>query len=307
MPVAMTSAEKFRESAAHPPRLRTFAGWLPLAILPAGALALRNALPAWGFMWLLAIAIFAGLKWQSWWGARQRVSHPAWRSVAYLLAWPGMDAEAFLDAAAPVLRPGVRDWFAAALKTVLGAILLWGAARATPGNPLMRGWVGMIGLILILHFGSFHLIALFWQWVGLEAHAIMTSPLRSTSLGEFWGKRWNLGFRQLSYDFIFRPLQGRIGAWPVTFLAFLVSGMIHDLVISVPARGGYGLPTAYFALQAFGVGLERSRAGKKLGLRKGVRGWLFMAMCTAGPAFWLFHPRFVLRVIVPFLEAVNGL
>jgi hypothetical protein len=24
---------------------------------------------------------------------------------------------------------------------------------------------------------------------------------------EFWGKRWNLGFRQLAHEFIFRPLQ----------------------------------------------------------------------------------------------------
>ena len=60
----------------------------------------------------------------------------------------------------------------------------------------------MLGLILLLHFGSFHIVALLWQTLGVKATAIISAPLRSTSLGEFWGKRWNLGFRQLSHELI---------------------------------------------------------------------------------------------------------
>jgi hypothetical protein len=78
----------------------------------------------------------------------------------------------------------------------------------------------------------------------------------------------------------------------------------HDLVISVPARAGYGWPTAYFLIQGFGVIAERSSAGEKLGLGRGLRGWLWMAFVTAAPVFILFHPWFVLRVIVPFEHAV---
>jgi len=171
----------------------------------------------------------------------------------------------------------------------------------------VRGWAGMIGLILLLHFGSFHVVALVWQRLGVDARPIMSAPLHATSLSEFWGRRWNLGFRQLTYDFVFRPLQRAWGAWAATMAVFLVSGLIHELVISVPARGGYGLPTAYFLAQAAGVAVERSRAGRRWGLGRGMRGWLFMAACTAGPAFWLFHPPFVLRVIVPFMKAVRAL
>jgi Membrane bound O-acyl transferase family len=283
-------------------------GWSPLAAFPLTALAFRNSLPPWEFMWALAVTIYAGLKWLSWWKARNRIHHVSWRSIAYLLAWPGMDAESFLDSGQNISPPTYRRWFWAFSKTALGAILLWVGARVLPGrDPLLRGWVGMLGLILLLHFGSFEVVALVWQRLGVNARPIMSSPLRSTSLSEFWGKRWNLGFRQLSYDLIFRPLHRPWGAGAAGFLVFVASGLIHDLVISVPARGGYGLPTAYFMLQGLGAAAERSTFGKHVGLRDGVRGWLFMAVFTAGPVFLLFHPPFVLRVILPFMEAIHAL
>jgi alginate O-acetyltransferase complex protein AlgI len=90
-------------------------------------------------------------------------------------------------------------------------------------------------------------------------------------------------------------------------LVFVASGLIHDLVISLPARGGYGLPTGYFIVQGLGVMLERSALGRRLGLQKGPAAWIFLLIVTAAPAFWLFHPAFVLRVILPFMRAVHAL
>ena len=283
-------------------------GWFPLAVLPLGALGFYHFLSPWAFMWILAISIYLGLKWLSWWKAQSRIPHTVWRSIAYLLAWPGMDADSFLNAGKSVPRPRFSDWARAVFTASLGVILLWVVARALPQEqPLLRGWVGMLGLILLLHFGTFHLVALFWQRLGVDAMPIMSNPLRSASLSEFWGKRWNLGFRQLSYDLIFGPLHKSMGVAAAGFLVFVISGLLHDLVISVPARAGYVLPTAYFVFQGAGVALERSSLGKQLHLRRGVRGWLFMAVCTLGPAFWLFHPPFVLRVIIPFMKAIHAL
>lgn len=259
-------------------------------------------------MWSLCFAIFAGLKWLTWWKARGRIPHTRWRSVAYLLAWPGMDAGAFLNHSLRVMTGTQRAWLWALFKTAIGAALMWIVAGQVPAqDPLVRGWVGMIGLILLLHFGSFQIIALFWQRLGVDATPIMAAPLRSTSLSEFWGNRWNLGFRQFSHDLIFRPLQRSLGAGAAGFLVFIVSGLIHESVISLPARGGYGFPTSYFVLQGLGVAAERSSFGKRHGLREGMRGWLFTAAFTAGPVFLLFHPWFVLRVIIPFLEAIHAL
>jgi D-alanyl-lipoteichoic acid acyltransferase DltB (MBOAT superfamily) len=219
-----------------------------------------------------------------------------------------MDAEAFLDASRSVKLPTPVAWLSAVLETMLGALLLWVVARSIPQSyPLVRGWVGMLGIILLLHFGAFKMAALLWQRVGIDAKPIMLAPLRSTSLGEFWGKRWNLGFRQIAHQLIFRPLHRPLGTGAASFLVFVASGLIHDLVISLPARAGYGLPTAYFLLQGAGVAIERSRFSRRLGLGRGVRGWCFTMVFLALPAFWLFHPYFVLRVILPFMRAIHAI
>jgi hypothetical protein len=259
-------------------------------------------------MWILSFSIFISLKWLTWWRAQERGLHSGWRSLAYLLAWPGMDADEFLIPSARRTPPSPTAWFWATFETALGAIMLWVVARSLPeSQPLLRGWAGMAGLVLLLHFGTFQVVALIWLDAGVNAKPIMSAPLRATSLAEFWGKRWNLGFRQLGYELIFRPLHRALGAEGAGLLVFLVSGLIHDLVISVPARGGYGLPTAYFLLQGVGITVEHSRLGKHFGLGHGARGWLFMALFVAAPVFWLFHPWFVLRVMLPFMHAIRAL
>jgi alginate O-acetyltransferase complex protein AlgI len=88
---------------------------------------------------------------------------------------------------------------------------------------------------------------------------------------------------------------------------FVVSGLVHELVISLPAGGGYGLPTTYFLIQWLGVVLERSPWGKRLGLRRGFVGWLFAFVIVAGPMAILFHPPFVTGVMVPFLHSIGAL
>jgi len=47
----------------------------------------------------------------------------------------------------------------ATAKILLGTVLLFGLARLAP-HPLVTGWIGMIGMILALHFGMFALLAI---------------------------------------------------------------------------------------------------------------------------------------------------
>jgi hypothetical protein len=292
---------------ALPPRGRAWPGWIPLLVLPAATMAVRSHLAPWRFMWLLAVAIFFGCKWQTWWERRRIADVGICRTLGYLFVWPGMDAENFLDPERHARRPITREWIWASVKTASGGTLLWGVVRRIPeGSGLLAGWVGMLGIILILHFGAFHILSLVWRSVGANAQPIMQAPLSAASLSDFWGRRWNLGFRHLTHRLIFKPVRIRSGVVPAILLSFLASGVIHDLVISLPARGGYGLPTGYFVLQGLGVLFERSPLGKRLGLSSGIRGWLLAVIFAAAPAFMLFHPLFVRGVILPFLHAIGA-
>lgn len=266
-----------------------------------------TAWPPWVVMWALAAAVFAACKWLTWHWTPARDA-PARRQVAYLLAWPGLDAPAFLDPRP--LPPGRRptaEWAFAAAKLALGVVLTWGVVRLVPaGDPLLRGWVGMAGLVFLMHFGAFHLLSCAWRAAGVDARPLMDWPVRSTSLAEFWGRRWNTAFRDLAHRFLFRPLGRRLGPRAGLAAGFLFSGVVHDLVISVPAGGGYGWPTLYFALQGLGLVVERSGPGRAAGLGRGWRGWAFTMVVVGGPAYFLFHPPFVTNVMLPFLDAIGA-
>lgn len=303
-----TASRANATSRPHEPSHRWLA-WAPLILLPALTIAFRSKLVPWAFMWLLAAAIFASCKLLTWWEASSHeLAHRNWkRSAAYLLLWPGMQLREFFAVVPQKRRVPPTEWLAAIAKTVAGLGLLWiGARLISLGRPLLGGWAGMIGLVLVLHFGTFHLLALAWQHAGIPVKPIMQRPLASRSLSELWGKRWNLGFRALSHTWVFQPLQKRSGPAIATLGAFFASGLLHDLVISVPARAGLGLPTAYFVLQGCGVIAERSETGKRFGLGRGVPGRLWTTLVSIGPLYALFHPWFVMRVIDPFLRAIAG-
>jgi len=284
------------------------AGILPLVVLPIVVLTLAPWMPRWAFMSAMAISIYAGCKWLTYHQARARgVRTDALRAVGYLVAWPGMDALAFLRTTDRVAARRRSEWVCAGLNILVGAAMIWVVARtAYPDHPLLTGWLGMIGMILILHFGTFHVLSLGWRSAGVNAMPVMRSPLFASSLADFWGRRWNTAFHELATRFTFRPLRPVVGVTGATLLVFLVSGLIHELVISVPARGGYGLPTGYFLIQGAAVAGERTELAHRLGLGHGWRGWLFTASVVAVPAFWLFPPAFVRNVVLPMLAAIRA-
>lgn len=280
-----------------------------MVVLPTAVLMLWFPdWPRWSFMWALAVAIFLGCKWLTW-RPTSALEIPWWHHAGYLLAWPGLDAKAFLRPReiSNRNRPAKREWTFAGLKLVIGVALFWGGSRLVPQErEMLLGWVGMVGLIFMLHFGAFHLLSCFWRTIGVDARPLMNQPLASVSVSEFWGKRWNTAFRDLTHRFLFRPLTARWGPHWAIFASFAFSGLVHDLVISLPARGGYGWPTLFFVVQALALLVERSRAGQAIGLGRGWRGWLFTTVVLVVPAYGLFHPPFVLEIIVPFMRALNA-
>jgi alginate O-acetyltransferase complex protein AlgI len=282
--------------------------YLPLAVLPLSVATVQAWVAPWVFMWGMAFALYAGCKWLTYRIARRNsaIQNP-WRVAGYLLAWPGMDAIAFLERASAPDKPRGSEWFFAVVKTFLGVALLFGGTRILlPDHPLTAGWVGMCGAIFILHFGLFHVLSLGWRRASVKAAPLMRFPLAATSLNDFWGKRWNAAFNELAFRFAYRPIRRRTNPAVATLGVFGLSGLIHELVISLPAHGGYGLPTAYFVLQGCGLVAERSPFGRRIGLRQGLRGRFFALAVTAGPAFWLFHSPFIHNVILPMFQAIGA-
>ncbi|WP_010583792.1 MBOAT family protein [Schlesneria paludicola] len=258
--------------------------------------------PPWAVMWVLAIAIYSILKGLVFCIA-DRQDIPVWRQAAFLFAWPGMDSNSFMvETCGLDQRPTAIEFLFAVAKLFIGLAMLLGAVpKAVTFNDNLLGWIGMIGIALSLHFGLFHLLSCIWRSCGICATAIMNWPICAVSLSDFWGRRWNLAFRDLTYQFIYRPLSRRIGTRLSLMVGFLASGLVHDFVISVPAQDGYGGPTCYFVLQGLGIGFEKSSFGRAIGLGRGVRGRLFCAATVLLPSGYLFHPAFISRVIIPFL------
>jgi len=254
-------------------------------------------------MWGTAITLYMGLKAISW--AGRTVTAPLWKHLAYWFAWPGMDADAFLSRSNPDSPTG-GEWTLAVSKFCFGALLVWGIGPLFHRIPLAHGWIGMIGVAFLLHFGLFHLLSCLWRACGLTAVPLMDWPILARTVSEFWGRRWNRAFRDLTHRFLFTPLTGRLGPTVALGAGFLMSGIIHDLVISWPVGAGGGWPTAYFLVQALGILVERSRHGRRLGLGRGGIGRVFCIAVVVLPVPWLFHEAFILRVFVPFLTFVGA-
>jgi hypothetical protein len=258
-------------------------------------------MPGWIFMWLLAGAIFAGAKWVTLADEPSGTGASFGRMVGYLFLWPGLDYRGFCSLKRPA-PPNAGEWFMAVAKMLFGAAIIWGGLRFIPSTrPGLIGWAGMVGIAFVLHFGFFHVLSNAWRAAGVNAPRLMSDPIRADSLRSFWGGKWNKAFNDLMGPHVFAPLARKFGTATATFAVFLLSGLLHEVVISLPARGGYGLPTAYFLIQGAGLLIERSAYGRK------IRGRLFTAIIAGGPSYWLFHPIFVRHVILPMLRAIGAI
>jgi len=276
-------------------------------VLPALAwCAVPADLPRWACTWLIACAMYAGQKWWSWREARS-VCAPAWRHVAYLLAWPGMDARAFLEDSSQNDAPTRREWLAATIKLGCGAALIWIVApRVSHGNDRLFGWVALVGLTLSLQCGLFHLLSCAWRAIGVDARSLMNSPFLATGVSDFWGRRWNIAFHDLTHRFLFLPLTKRLGPRSALTVGFVVSGLVHEFLITIPSRSGYGGPTVFFAIQAVALLMERSALGRQIGLGHGFVGRAFAAVTLLAPVGLLFPAAFLTEIIVPFCRVLGA-
>jgi alginate O-acetyltransferase complex protein AlgI len=235
---------------------------------------------------------------------------PALWWLGFAALWPGMRPMIF--GKADGRRHGA--WPLIGWGIVLGGLGLIFALVAWlvwhQGRPALSDTVALVlatllllpGLSLILHFGVFNVLAGLWQLAGVDARPLFRAPLAARSLGDFWSRRWNLAFSEMTALAIYRPLSAGVGRKAAVLASFLGSGLLHELAISVPVLAGFGLPMLYFLLHGALVLGERGqdRSGR------GVSGWgwwshVWVLGWLALPAPILFHPPFLRGVIWPLI------
>jgi D-alanyl-lipoteichoic acid acyltransferase DltB (MBOAT superfamily) len=225
------------------------------------------------------------------------------RWLAFAAGWPGMQPALFAQPRAS--QAGALSLFVrGVVRAALGAALfvLACVVTRTTRSPLLASILLLPSLSLMLHFGLFNMVAAMWRALGIPAAPLFDAPLRSTSLTEFWGRRWNLAFSEMCQLAVYKPLAPWLGRGPATAAAFAFSALLHELAISVPVKTGFGLPLLYFALHGALTVFEKR-------MRKNGSGWPASALWgRVWSVFWLvtpmpilFHPAFLRQVLWPLV------
>jgi Membrane bound O-acyl transferase family len=228
-------------------------------------------------------------------GVRDGTRLPPLRWLAFATLWPGMRPALF--ARLQPGRPGARPLLSRGLVHVaLGAsaFLLARLSWRLTGSTFLAALLLLPALSLLLHFGAFDLVAGLWRAAGADVGPLFRAPWRSESLGEFWSRRWNLAFSEMTSLVVYRPLAARAGRKTALVSSFLFSGLLHEVAISLPVGAGYGRPLAYFAIHGALTQIERDR---------GPFGRAGTLLALLLPLPLLFHVPFLRGVIWPLLGA----
>jgi Membrane bound O-acyl transferase family len=233
-----------------------------------------------------------------------------WQWFGFAGLWVGMRPQLFATAGgAPRAGAGrylVRGllWSAAGVALLVLSRELWGGE---PVRQVALSGLMLVALSIVLHFGTLTVLAGLWRFAGVDARPLHRAPLKARSLTEFWGRRWNLAFSEMTALAAYRPLRRVVGEPAAVLASFALSGLLHEAAISVPVRAGYGGPLAYFLLHGCLTLVERARA--RQGLRPpeawGVWGRVWTLGWLALPLPILFHAPFVKAVVWP-LAGVGG-
>ncbi|MBA4848818.1 MBOAT family protein [Emticicia sp. BO119] len=158
----------------------------------------------------------------------------------------------------------------------------------------------LISLSLILHFGILNINTGLLRMAGVNVSTLFNKPIKSKTLQEFWSRRWNLAFIELTTIAVLRPLKKRYGQKVAFWTSYIFSGLLHELAISLPVNHGYGKPFLYFIIQAgLILGVEKYVINPDTGKFKRL---LWLLLCLFVPMPILFHQMFISWIVMPLVD-----
>ena len=160
-------------------------------------------------------------------------------------------------------------------------------------------FVMFLPMSLGFHFGALRVLKGCMRMAGFPVRTLFPNVLETTGIGDFWSRRWNVGYSQMMQRLVGRPVEAIAGSNAGVMAIFLASGLLHELAITLPVRSGFGLPTLYFLLHGILTILE-----KKWGSPLGKIPTLIILVLPLG---LLFPPAFQQEVITRCLGVFDVL
>jgi alginate O-acetyltransferase complex protein AlgI len=278
-------------------------GWAPVTRLAVTALVLYTALKA-------AVVLTRPP------GTLQRLDRLG--LLLYLTVWPGMEPDWFLTRArggeAARAAPGAAErpsaWVRKGLAGMgLGLAAMAGLAVAAPAlggsatGRLVLGWAGIVALLLTLHLGYADVLSGGVRAAGFPVPRLFRDPLAATTLADFWSRRWNLAFVEMDKLLFLPPLRRALGRRLAVPAVFAVSGLLHELAISFPGWGGWGLPLAYFLLHGALLAAETRVLHPERWPVAAARTWVLAWLPLPLPL--LFPAPFRTGLVIPLYDRLN--
>jgi hypothetical protein len=229
--------------------------------------------------------------------------------IAFSIGWFGMRPALFEKLPSPPKDLQTLMW-KGLTRIVIGFVLLYLSHKVSEVSILNRFFVSQLlllaGVSFILHFGILNISSASWRLAGVEVSELFRAPYKSTSLKEFWGKRWNLAFSEMTALIAYRPLREKVGPETAVILSFLLSGLLHEIAISFPVNAGYGLPMIYFSIHAAAMQAESKQAFVQRVISHPFWSHVWVMGLLIIPMPLLFHDAFMTNVLIPLRDLLLG-
>lgn len=255
--------------------LRRQSGWARLVLLPAiviGSLAWPYLVPAHlpEARFVFALVAFNKII-KSVEVAFNRVCDPRMlESFGKYLVWSMNFPDCFWPQDRDEAARNRREGLSRLVRSIPKIALSGGLLALSTAVPQLHDYyyVSMLWLACLSYTaftGTCDCVTGFVMLAGVRLTELFDAPFLARSPRDFWGRRWNLYFRDVAHRNIFVPLGGVRRAVPGVCLVFAMSAALHEYIIGVSAGWSMlGYMTAFFAVHCAAT-ISQTALGRYLG------------------------------------------